>query len=186
MKRGQAIIIGIFLILVIVLGFSFYFYYFGFPKAEYATSGRTVVLIERESPIDNLLVPKELEVFAKIGQNNFNEFSVSNYNARSVSLSCNFPPFQPGVPSSRCFSYDSEGKFIGNGIVIVPPGGTYIFTAAVYPFESMDLQIDGSKFKIPALEPGMYKGEVELEVSFEGDEKKTVSMISIPVKIFVE
>ena len=185
MKRGQAIVIGILVVLLIVLGASFYFYYFGVPNVMgRATDVRRVTLVEKGGLADNLLVPQSLEIFALIDRDNVQEFSVSNYNDKPVNLECTFPPFQPEVPSSYCFSYDSEGKFVGAGSVTVLPGRAHVFTAVVRPYNKEIVKQEGSQIKID-ITPGEYSGEIELHAFSEEDEARTVSVIFIPVKIVV-
>jgi hypothetical protein len=186
-NRGQVFVIVVFVVLIIILGLSFYFYYFGLPEIKLTgeTVKKKVTLVEKESLADNLLVPEILSVYAPIGKDSREEFQVSNYNAEAIKVSCNFPPFQEGVPSSRCFTYDSDGNFVGLGEVRILPGKSQTFMASVTPFDNIRVRKNSRDISIN-IQEGEYTGEIELQAYTENDEKKTVSVITIPVRIFVE
>jgi hypothetical protein len=186
MKRGQTGLVVVFVILLIVLAFSFYFYYFGVPKLTgKVVDERNVTLVEKENLADNLLVPESLKVYTAAGVETKQGFKVVNYNDKIVSVSCNFPPFQDLVPSSNCFTYDSDGQFVGlSGDVKILPGGNHVFTATVKPFSGIKIK-RGSTETVVNIQPGEYSGDIELQAWFTEDQKKAVSVITIPVKIVV-
>jgi hypothetical protein len=183
-NRGQVFLIGIFVVLVIVLALSFYFYYNGVPTFTGRTvQEKKVTLVEKESLADKIVAPMSLNVYATIGEDNKEEFDVSNYNDKLIRVSCNFPPFQVGVPSSQCFTYDANGNFVGTGEVSILPGRTQTFIASVRPHDNIRIQRGDVETRID-IGKGEYRGEIELR-AYEEDKKETVSVISIPVKIFV-
>ncbi|MBS3076688.1 hypothetical protein J4233_00275 [Candidatus Pacearchaeota archaeon] len=184
-QRGQAVLIGIFVVLLLVLALSFYFYYFGVPEVTGEVVGeRNVALVMKENIADNLLVPKSLEVNAVIDEDNRENFDVVNYNDKIVNVGCTFLPFQEEVPSSSCFTYDREGKFVGSGAVSILPGNTQTFTASVRPFDNVRIK-RGSVETLINIREGEYHGEIELQAWPEEDSEKRVSIITIPVKIVV-
>lgn len=184
MKGGQAVLITIFVVLLVVLGISFYFYYFGTPELTGRAIDKKISLVETQSPADNLIVPEILQVYAIIGKDNNQNFEVTNQNDRAVSVSCTFPPFQPDVPSSNCFTYDSGGKFVGEGEVEILPGERHVFTASVKPFDGIRIKKKAVE-KVININPGEYSGEVELKARFPNDPKKVVSVLTVPVEIVV-
>lgn len=185
MKGGQTFLIGIFALLFVIVVLAFYFYYFGVPKvAGEVVSEKKVSLITRDSLTDNLIFPRSLQVYAIIGEDSAQNFEVTNYDQSIVGVSCNFEPFQEGVPSSKCFTRDPEGNFIGEGDVRILPGRTQIFTASVRPFNSVKIRKENKEVHVN-IKPGIYNGEIELR-AYSEENKESVSVVAIPVEIVIE
>jgi len=185
MKKGQAFVITVFAVVVVAALTAFFLYYSGASVTGEVSGGREVTLIEKTSSAENLLVPSELKISAEIGKDNKETFEVVNLNEGIVEVSCFFPDFQEFVPSSGCFTYDLEGNFVGDGkFVRILPGKGQTFTASVFPFANMRIKKGGSEILVD-IRKGEYSGRIELNV-MSGDENKKVSVISIPVRIFVE
>ncbi|MFH1802836.1 MAG: hypothetical protein ABH864_05315 [archaeon] len=185
-NRGQIGVIVIFVVLVVVAVASFFFYYSGTSVTGEVSGGKKVEIVERASAAENLVVPDELKVVATIGKDNEKSFEVANFNEEIVRVSCNFPAFQEFVPSSNCFTYDREGNFVGSDKdVQILPGKKQVFVASVTPFENIRIRKE-SRDIVVDINPGEYNGEIELNAWFEGAEEKTVSVVNVPVRIFVE
>jgi hypothetical protein len=184
-SKGQTIVIAIFVIVLIIAIASFFFYYSGTPITGESSGDKKVTIVEKVSAAENLVVPDELSITAKIGEDNREYFEVTNLNDNPVSVSCLFPALQEYVPSSNCFTYD-DGQFVGEDKGIsISPGKTQMFVASVMPFK--DLKVTrGDKEILVDITEGTHRGEIELSAWFEGEETKTVSVITIPIKIFVE
>lgn len=184
MKRGQAVIIGIFIFLMVVLAITFYLYYFGAPVTGRVVEERRVTLVEKERLIDNIIFPRSLEVFAVADRTTKEEFEVLNLNDKVVRVSCLFEPLQAAIPaSSSCFTYDANGKFVSSGNIAISPGGKHVFTAAVTPFIDVETNINGSRVRVDIAD-GEYQRNIEMQVWSE-DNGGMVFGARIPVRIIV-
>lgn len=185
MRGGQAVVTAIFIVLVLILAASFYFYFTGGVELTGKSVERKVTLIERQSIAENLVMPNKLMIVAPIGISSREEFEITNYNDRDVTIKCDFPPFQDYVPSSNCFALDEDGDFLTYDEVLVPPGETQMFSAVVTPFKDRRVQ-DGRQSVVVDIKEGSYHGEVEIEAWVEEDGERDISIRIIPVEIIVE
>lgn len=185
MKRGQAVILTIFVVLVLILAASFYFYYSGGINLTGKSVEKKVILVEDVNVMEEIVYPRSLMVAAPIGVTSKESFFVTNYNDEEVMVSCNFPPFQQYVPSSKCFASDSGGDFITSDEVAIAPGERQEFTASVTPFGGRKIS-EGTTEIIIDIKEGEYSGDIELNAWVERGDERDVSVAIIPVRIIVE
>jgi hypothetical protein len=178
----KSVVVGLLLAVAVIVFLTSGYFIFNSVTGNVSENSETGAVGVEKDLFSAMLVPNSLSISASIGADSQENFEVKNLNDVPVMISCDFPAFQDLVPSSMCFTYNSEGNFVGNGSVEIKSGESQRFTIVVHPYDGIKIQKNDGLILVD-ITAGDYSGEVALGASTDetAEQKKR-----IPVKIIVE